>query len=216
MPYPGWHRFALVFVGPKTIRCYVDGQETSFSPFEEGSLRKLQVGIMLADGKRKYDAYADNLSIQMSTEDAPIPQSPYSYLWKADSSAQSNGVAKTRSSGTGSSGSGVWQADAAAAWKKAQQEQKPFLLYFHAPGSPNSEKLGGIVDTDPKAKEFLAKHVCARIDVNQLQGGTIAANYQIFKVPTLLVFSSDGKNVTRATFGRDDTWDSLVAKLSGN
>jgi hypothetical protein len=216
MPCPGWHRFALVFDGPKTIRCYVDGQETSFSPFEDDTLRKLQVGIMLADNKRKYDAYVDNLSIQMSTEDAPIPQSPYAYLWKGTSSEGGKSMANSASQRSGASDSGIWQADASGGWKRAQEAKKPFLLYFDAPGSPNSEKLGAMLDGDPKAKEFLAKHICARIDVNQLQGGTIAANYQIFKVPTVLIFSSDGKNVTRATYSRDDTWDSFIAKLSSN
>jgi len=77
---PGWHRFAIVFEGEETIRCYVDGQEASFSPLKEASLRQLQVGIVLIDSDLKdgtYTAYADNLSIQWTTEDVPLPDSPY-------------------------------------------------------------------------------------------------------------------------------------------
>ena len=47
------------------------------SPVEEPSLRKLQVGLMLVESKNHYSCYADNLSIQWSPENVPLPDSPW-------------------------------------------------------------------------------------------------------------------------------------------
>src|SRR5690606_35599835 len=95
IPRPGWHRFALVCEGPSTIRCYVDGRETPFSPITDNSMKEIMVGLLLADSQRSYVCYADNLSIQVSDEAPALPASPYDAGWDIPAGPSS----KARSAG---------------------------------------------------------------------------------------------------------------------
>lgn len=214
VPRPGWHRFAIVFEGPETIRCYVDGRETKFSPMREPTLRKLVVGVMLADQKRSYSAYMDNLSIQVS-EDAPIlPASPYAAGWRLAAANTTRGkkvieapppldVAQSAS----------WIEPPTAAWSTAQKTNKPMLLYFYAPALSGTDRVDKMFGTDPAAKDFLTKHASSRVDVNSLQGGAIAKQYEVFKVPALLVISPDAKDYKRSVPGPNHTWSQISGEL---
>lgn len=230
IPRGGWHRFAIVFEGPKTMRFYIDGREPSFSPVEESELRKLQVGIMLADQKKEYTCFADNQSIQWTPEDAPIPDSPYSASWGSIPVAASAlgppasagrpaadpmGATALPGSMSGTAGSGgiLWY-DTNAGWNRCRATQAPMLVVFQAPRIPAAIELDQVFASNPAAQAFLRTCVPVKVDVNQLQGGSQAARLKVFKVPTLLLIDSSGQEKGRATFRRGDTWESISGSLS--
>jgi len=219
LPRPGWHRFAIVFEGPNRIRCYIDGHEAAFSPIEEPTLRLLQVGIMVADKINKYNCYADNLSIQWTPEDYPIPISPYAGTWAnvPVSSAPGTNVAPTvapvtLTSPAGSTSAIAWL-DTKVGWDMSQEKQTSMLVFFGAPNVPSVALLDKIIADEPQAQMFIKQYIPIRIDVNQLRGGDIAKNFNIFKLPTLVIVNPQGKEVNRAIFGRYDNWQTFVAKL---
>lgn len=226
LPRGAWHRFAIVCEGEQTIRCYVDGREASFSPLQDNSLQNLQVGVMLADKSNVYSAWVDNLSIQWTHEDVPLPDSPWLWTWPggpprpalpgvvAMGSNGSDRVPATPHPGFAPpSGQVVWF-DAADGWDQSQKQQKPMLVYFQAPHLPVTRQLEQLLQTDA-AKAYLARHACVKVDVNQLHGGTYAERFKIFKVPTMIVFDMQGNETNRAVFNKNDTWPSFEAKLRG-
>lgn len=210
IPAPGWHRFAIMLEGADKIRCYIDGRETAFSPITEPTLRKLVVGVMLADRERSYDAYVDNLSIQESAELSVLPESPYSDGWAVKASGA---TLATNAPPALNLSRGGWVGPVEA-WRRAQSEQKPMLLYFALPGTPGTARLDEVFANDAAAQTFLSRHVATRIDVNQLQGGTIAKKYQVYKAPTLLVISPDARSYKRSVPGHNATWPSIESELS--
>lgn len=219
LPRPGWHRFAIVMEGPETIRCYVDGREASFSPFREPLLRKLMVGVMLADNENSYAAYVDNLSIQVSNEAPSIPESPYTEGWTIPpgSTRERRTVAAQQAARpTPRPAPDPRWMEATAAWKRAQQERIPLLLYFYAPGLPGTTRMDEIFATHSSARAFLSRHAAARIDVNQLRGGEAARQYSVYKVPTLIVISPDAQSYRRSTPSREATWEEIEKELRLN
>ena len=216
VPKPGWHRLALVFEGPEKIRCFIDGNEPKFSPINDKTLRKLQVGVLQSDPKFSYDAYIDNLSIQWTAEDVALPASPYAAGWPPAPAAAASGqtVAKAAAKpaepkSAESRSNDIQWAEPGDAWQETQRSKRPLLFYFTATGFATADRLDSILATDSRAKTFLDAHCRSRIDVNQLMGGRIAQRYGIFKVPTFLIVSPDSKELARVTFGKDDTWDTL-------
>lgn len=207
IPRPAWHRFALVFEGADKFSCYIDGQKTSFSPVTDGSVRQMVVGVLCVDKTESYDCYVDNLSIQVSNEAPEKPASPYASTWSSTGAGPSMQPVATPSL------DGLQWPEPEEAWTKAQMAKKPLLLYFQAPGIPNVQALDNILQTDPDAREFLASHVCARVDVNQLKGGTIAKQYGVFRVPTMIVIAPDTSWHKRATFSKNTTWKQLETDL---
>lgn len=218
IPVPGWHRFALVCEGPSTIRCYVDGRETPFSPITDNSMKQIQVGLLLADSERSYVCYADNLSIQVSDEAPALPASPYDANWKIQ--AGSSLKAKSAGANTSLPTANVSTALASewlspvAAWNKARQDQKGLLLYFYAPGVSRVEKINEMLASDSAAKSYIARHACAKVDVNQLEGGSIAKKYGIFKVPTFLVISPDAKSYKKVSPSQNASWAQIEQQLA--
>lgn len=218
IPKPGWHRFALVCEGPSRIRCYVDGRELPFSPIEDNSMAQVQVGLLLAEGERAYTCYADNLSIQISDEAPALPASPYDDGWSI--AAGPSNKAKTAGASSALPTAKVTTALAAEwlppaeAWNVAKRDQKGLLLYFYAPGVSRVEKINEMLASDPAAKAYIARHACARVDVNQLEGGSIAKKYGIFKVPTFLVISPDAKSYKMARPTSNETWAQIEQQLA--
>ncbi len=212
LPLPGWHRFAIVFDGPNHIRCYIDGRETRFSPLEQPSFRKLMVGVMLADNERAYDAYVDNLSIQLSQEAPQLPDSPFVVGWKIPPGPAAMRTQAMVDAGMPSARDPRW-IDPLAAWETAQRSKRPMLLYFFAPGLPSTMSMENIFAQSPQAKSYLDQCVCARVDANQLRGGLISKQYQVFKYPAIIVMSPDAKASVRASLSTDGTWEGLAAQL---
>ncbi|MBN1901247.1 hypothetical protein JW926_07990, partial [Candidatus Sumerlaeota bacterium] len=219
IPRPGWHRFAIVFEGVSKIRCYIDGHEPAFSPVEESSLRRLQVGIMLAEKDTTYEAYADNLSIQWTDEDVPIPDSPYAHTWSGGSSLPLQIANPTPvpviQTATNASLPIEWL-DPETAWQRAQQTNTPILVYFYAPRVKAAMTLDSIFQTDPAAQSFLKKYILVKFDVNQYHGGHLAKIYRIFKLPTIIIIDSQNNELARAIFSNVDTWQSFSSKFGVN
>jgi hypothetical protein len=218
IPKPGWHRFALVCEGPSTLRCYVDGRETPFSPLVDNSMKEIQVGLLLADSERSYTCYADNLSIQVSDEAPALPASPYDKGWNiaagSSSKAQSSGASTALPTANVTTALADEWLPPVQAWTKAKQEGKGLLLYFYAPGVGRVERINELLASDAAAKAYMARHACARVDVNQLEGGSIAKKYGIFKVPTFLVISPDAKSYKKVTPTQADTWAQIEQQLA--
>lgn len=212
LPLPGWHRFAIVFDGPNHIRCYIDGRETRFSPLPMPQFRKLMVGVMLADNQRAYDAYVDNLSIQVSQDAPQLPDSPYVTGWRIPPGPATLRAKALAAAGVAPLPDSRW-IDPTEAWKKAQESRIPLLLYFYAPGLPGTAAMEHIFSSHPAAKAFLDKCVCARVDANQLSGGMIAKQYEVFKFPTVLIIAPDLSWHRRATLGNNATWESFVSQI---
>jgi hypothetical protein len=218
IPAPGWHRFAIVCEGADTIRCYVDGREAAFSPLKDNSMKEVMVGMLLADSEKSYTAFADNLSIQISDEAPALPASPYDEGWGkaagSSSKAQTAGVMTAAPTAKVTTELAADWLPPVQAWQKAQSDKKGMLLYFYAPGVTRVETVNQLLASDPAAKAYMAKHACARVDVNQLEGGSIAKKYNIFKVPTFLVISPDAQQFKKATPTASDTWAQIEGQLA--
>lgn len=218
LPRPGWHRFAIVCEGSDTIRCFVDGREAAFSPLKDTAMTQVMVGMLLAEQDAAYATYADNLSIQISDDAPALPASPYDSGWGL--AAGSSSKAKSTGAITALPTAKVTTALASdwlppvQAWKKAQTDKQGLLLYFYAPGVSRVEKVNQMLQTDAAAKAYMARHACARVDVNQLEGGSIAKKYNIFKVPTFLVISPDAQSFKQISPGASDTWQQIESQLA--
>lgn len=218
IPRPGWHRFAIVCEGPETIRCFVDGREASFSPLKDTAMTQVMVGMLVADQDAAYTTYADNLSIQISDDAPALPASPYDAGWKlaagSSSKAQSSGASTALPTAEVTTALGSDWLPPVQAWAKAQSTKQGLLLYFYAPGVTRVEKVNEMLQTEAAAKTYMASHACARVDVNQLEGGSIAKKYGIFKVPTFLVIAPDAQSYKKASPGPSDTWKQIEAQLA--
>lgn len=227
VPRPGWHRQQIVFEGRSAIRCYIDGHETAFSPLTDDSARQLQVGIMLAEKDTSYYCFADNLSIQWTPEDAPLPDSPYAASWGGlplasvlASGATASGGAPGAASATGAAsaagqtaGALTWL-DPVNGWQRAQATRTPMLVYFYTPRVQNTLRFDALMDGDANAQAFLQRHVLARVDVNQLQGGVYARQFGVFRVPALVLLDAQGRPAAQACYnGPSDTWTDLQSRL---
>lgn len=202
---PGWNRFQIIFVGQNEIVCAVNGKPTSFSPILEGTLTRLNPGLMVTIGKDPTSsALADNLSIQFSAEDAPLPDSPWTM---AATATQSETLLEPNPDL-------LWYTDPSAAWKAGQAQRKPILVLFYVPSAAPYANLKKMVPYNDEAKALLQKFILLRVDVNQLAGGKLAQRRKVFRVPTLLVFGVDGQEKTRIqTTAPLTTWESIKADL---
>lgn len=212
-PLPGWHRFAIAFEGREDIRCFIDGREAGFSPAKEGTLRKLIVGVILVETPQnpEYVCYVDNLSVQVSQEAQDIPESPYNSGWTippGPASRRGERVVATPEVAK----EDIWL-EPEAAWQKAQRDKVPFFLYFEVPGIPGCRAVESFFEKDPAARRFLQAHACARVDMNQLRGGTIAQSYDVFKAPTLMSVSPDAQRHKKVVYTTGDSWGQLEQSL---
>ena len=208
LPRGYWHRFAIVFEGQSTIRCFIDGREAQFSPFSDNSLQQLQVGILLADNKKSYKAYADNLSIQWTRQNVPLPESPWEYSW--------TGAAKPLQifeQATEDSRNQLTWKEANTAYNEAEQSGRPLLVYFYAPNVSLCNKVDKIFAENASAHSFLNRYSLTKINTNQLQGGEYAGKFNIFKVPTLIVMNPSGQVQKKIVISRTDEWNDIQTKI---
>lgn len=210
---PGWHRFQIIFEGQDRIVCAVDGKPTKFSPVMEPTLTSLQPGFMISSAKGNMGScLIDNLSIQWTMEDAPIPDSP----WAEGAMPAAPPVAAPIAAPPGSSTTALsWSLAPVDAFSRAAAEKRPLLALFHAPRVKQCEALDANLNGDAEAQSLFSKFVLCKIDTNQLQGGSWAAKFQVYRVPTLMVFAPDGAKTAEIHFGKDDTWATVLANLRG-
>lgn len=211
---PGWNRFQIIFLGPDQIYCAVDGEMTSFSPVREGTLRNLNSGIMVTLGEARQNtvAFADNLSIQWTPQQAPLPHSP----WRSGPVAIAGETSAVgRNTKLFAEDSVVnWTGDPSAAWRYAQAEQRPVLALFSIPNIPPMQYLVDLSPDDQEARRLLEQYVLLRIDANQLGGGQVAHRFGVVRFPTLIAVDPRGNETARLTVLQGRTsWDEVAATL---
>lgn len=231
---PGWHRFQIIFEGQSRIHCAVDGKFTKFSPIEEPNLRYLNAGIMVVGAleAESESAVVDNLSIQYTNENVPLPDSPW--LGAVTGSLLGGGPAVSRPGmggptatantprpGTSAAGSGAtatapsslsWMSNPDEAWEASRAQNKSLLILFYAPRVRTFDAFQKILADNPSSQGMLAKYTLLQVDVNQLRGGTLAQKFNIFKVPTVIVMEN-GVEVRRFTMRNNSTWADIEAVI---
>jgi hypothetical protein len=218
---PGWHRFQIIFEGSDRIICAIDGQQTSFSPIIEPTLTKLHPGIMVTATKGSGTMIADNLSIQWTMEDVPLPDSPWEALRNGESPTIANaGTSTPAVSGAGNaeaaslydSDSLTWYKDPTDAWRSAVD--KPTLVLFYAPRIEPYRYLKSITPNTPEVEALFQKFSLARVDANQLSGGKIAQDRKIARLPTLFVIDAAGREKGRIPILSNETkWEDIERDL---
>ncbi|HYF54981.1 MAG TPA: thioredoxin family protein [Salinarimonas sp.] len=202
---PGWYRFQMIFDGQGTITCAVDMKKVKFPVIKETTLNPLNAGIMVASSEGGSNSLVDNLSIQWANEDVPLPDSP----WLRTQTQLKEG--QNLMDGTPGL---AWQQDPKQAWKMGSSMKKPLLVKFHAPKAMPYQYLKSITPATPQARDLLGRYVLLDVDVNQLEGGTLAQRYQIVRVPTFVVIDPNGTEKARLPIIRNGTtWDQVAAFL---
>lgn len=235
---PGWHRIQIIFEGQDKIICAIDGKASKFSPIIEPSLTSLQAGLMVTASQEESKfkpgtVYADNLSIQKSIGDVPLPESP----WFAESPVAQNDtqlsykasdtkpIAQTASQSSmmklqpispQQSAPLTWLSSPDEAWQASQNMKKPILIMFYVPNIETYKTLENVFATDISAKNLLNNFVLLKLDVNQLSGGMQAQNFNIFKVPTFIILNLNGTEKSRVSFGRGMEWKNIADHIQNN
>ena len=209
---PGWHRFQIIFQGREEIICAVDGAATPFSPIQEPTLRKLMPGIMVTSStKGDGILYTDNLSIQWTVDDIPLPESPWS-----NPSATVQQETYTAPALNSAPSVPVWFTSSEEAWRATQSTKKPLLVLFYAPRAKAYRKLEQIISANEGAREFLNHFVLLKIDLDQLEGGSIAQRFNIYRVPCLMVMDESGRERARETYLMNSDWRIIFQKLESS
>ncbi|MBN1900695.1 hypothetical protein JW926_05135 [Candidatus Sumerlaeota bacterium] len=210
---PGWHRFQMVFRGQEKIFCYIDGQETAFSPVSDPTLTSLQMGVMVASSLKEshHDCIIDNLSIQMAEEEVPLPRSPWKQIY---SQTIQNPLYVDNHPASGErQGDLKWFTTADEAVQYNLGKKIPYLVLFYSPFARANAPLEQILLNDAEARAFLTRFILVSVDVNQLGGGSLAKQMSVYKSPTFLLLSFEGNEISRATYGKDMTWRELQNAL---
>ncbi len=205
---PGWHRFQIIFKGQNEIYCAIDGEPTAFSPVNEPTLRRLNAGVMVTSANPNQGAVmaADNLSIQWTSQDVPIPESPW-LMEMPDANRPNRNFLD--------SGDTVfWMQDPRAAWERARSQRRPILTLFYTPQIGPYRYLRGIVPMDDETAALLNRFVLLKVDVNQLGGGTLAQRYQIVRLPTMVIIGPNGREQARLPIAANQTeWSEVRSFL---
>ena len=197
---PGWHRFQIIFEGQNKILCAIDGEPTSFSPITQPTLTSLRPGLMMTSAsKQSLVSYADNLSIQWTRDEVPIPRSP----WKGD-----DPTAKASAPGL------IWLRSPEQAWMKATTEKRPILVLFFAPTVRSWSKLETLLSTDKATRDVLEKFVLLKMDTNQLLGGSNAQKFNVLRVPCFLIVGPDGKERAKVMFNEKAPWENALKEIT--
>lgn len=193
VPRGGWRRLTFV-ISADHISGYIDGRGTVFSPHPQRDLSTVMAGVLVAESKLSYDVYVDNISVQIARSGGRLAESPFDTGWTipAGEAALKGGVPYT-----GAVRDKRWM-NPLTAWQKAQQSGQPLLLFFCSPGTWRSDEVEKLFGK-PESSHYLSSYVPARVDVNQVRGGKIAQDYQVYKVPSILVISPDGSKYRRVT-----------------
>lgn len=203
---PGWHRFQIIFEGQSQIICAIDAQPTSFSPIQEPTHTVLNAGIMVTSAKFDAIAMADNLSIQWTDQDVPIPVSPWVRMLDA--------VDATQTSALDTGPILTWHEDSAVAWRQASIQNRPILAMFYTNRIGPYEYLKSIVPNNDNTYADFAPYILLKIDANQLAGGRLAERFQIYRLPTFVAMGSDAKERGRLVVtNRQTRWEEIQAFL---
>ncbi|MBN1901780.1 hypothetical protein JW926_10705 [Candidatus Sumerlaeota bacterium] len=209
---PGWHRFQMVFTGPETIHCFVDGIQSSYSPIREGSLKNLQMGVMIAaQANQTANSLIDNLSIQIADEELPLPSSPWTKnITKTTASPLESNVPHVPAV---SSSAIHWYTTPEEAVLSNIHNKRQYLILFYSPFVKTNASLNQIIMSDINAQNYLKQFVLVCIDVNQLGGGALAQSFEIYKVPCFLILNYEGNEVAKSYFVNEMDWSRIYQDL---
>ena len=207
---PGWHRFQIIFDGQENIICAIDGKATSFSPIQEPTLDVLRAGFMVSSSTTESGVcYVDNLSIQWTTENLELPDSP----WAIPGEDIGKTTVATPLGSKAPASELNWISSPEDAWQMSSSQNRPLLILFYAPRVNSYQNLEQFIGSNEAARTFLNQFVLLRLDVNQLRGGTIAQQFQVYKVPCLLLVGKDGKERAKEYYRTEDDWNVLSQNI---
>lgn len=209
---PGWHRFQMVFLGPDTIYCFVDGIQSSYSPIKEGTLKNLQMGVMVASQPNQVsNGFIDNLSIQVADEDLPLPSSP----WRKNGSKTTPSPFESHIPHVPavSTSDLHWYTTPEEAVQSNIQHKRPYLILFYSPFVKSNSNLNQIITSDISAQNYLKQFVLVCVDVNQLGGGALAQSFKIYKVPCFFMLNYEGNEMARSYYITDTDWTKIYQEL---
>ncbi|HOE64067.1 MAG TPA: hypothetical protein PKW18_02360 [Candidatus Sumerlaeota bacterium] len=207
---PGWHRFQIIFEGQENIICAVDGRPTKFSPIKHSAFTKLHAGVIVCSLENKSETgYVDNLSIQWTNEESPIPRSP----WSEQAAVETNEVLQLPGAPPASASGLNWIADPQDAWAQTSNNKRPLLFLLTTTQLPICEKLDSIFDANPSAQVLLRQFNLLRVDVNQLSGGKLAEKFKVFKIPCMIVLNENAAELVRVSWTKTSTWDAVAPQL---
>jgi hypothetical protein len=209
---PGWHRFQIIFNGQEEIICAIDGRATSFSPLKDGTLDKLRAGIMASSSEDtpKGICYADNLSIQYTTENLALPDSPWIYSLEL---TQAQGGYINPFSPFMPQTQLNWLSSPELAWQESRATNRPVMILFYTPRASAYQNLEQFINATAQAQSFLRQFTLLRIEVNQLRGGTITHQFKVFKVPCFLLLGPDGNEKYKFYYTSEADWPSLTDEI---
>ncbi|MEQ8822049.1 MAG: hypothetical protein RLY93_17575 [Sumerlaeia bacterium] len=192
---PGWNRLQIIFQGPDTIYCAINRQMSNFSPIRDAGLTKLAAGVMVTvpsdiePGDAPPPVLVDNLSVQWTPTESPLPDSPWIRPTVQEASTGSPFDPATI----------FWYEDPNSAWQASRRDRRPMLILFYMPRLEPVKYLEHLALQDPAAAAQLQNYVLLRIDANQLHGSRLSQKFEIYRIPTMLILGSDGKEQRRLT-----------------
>jgi hypothetical protein len=184
---PGWHTLTMRFDNADTIRFFVDGRPTNFSPLKQKSITRFRLGALVWD--------------QEQTPSAPLLADDFK-IYKPGASAQAatssarvsvEEIPKIQSRSAITPGKPAeWLTDTNVAVQRARDEGgKKFLVYFCRPGVGACGSLEGNTLLNPAAAAFISRFVPVRIDAGENRA--LAEKFEVFKVPQLIVMDMQSR-----------------------
>ncbi len=77
--------------------------------------------------------------------------------------------------------------------KLSQETNKPILIKFDAKWCPNCRQMDRVTFSDQKIIEKLDDFAPVKIDVDTKSGNSLANDYKVTAIPTIVVLGQDGK-----------------------
>jgi hypothetical protein len=210
---PGWHRLQIIFEGQEDIICAIDGRPLPFSPIKESTLDKLHAGFMCSSSSElaspKGFCFVDNLSIQWTTENLALPDSPWTYSMAPEAKTEfinplSPIMVQSQLN---------WLSSPEDAWQESVTKKQPLLTLFYAPHVKAYLNLEQFINGNTSAQNLIKQFVLLRIDINQLRGGTLAQHFNVNKVPCLMVIAPDQNVKTKEYYRTESDWPAIAQNL---
>lgn len=204
---PGWHRLQMAFQANGQIFCYVDGNQTNFSPIDDQTLMEISPGLMVTRYKDSQGTIlADNLAMLWSpTSGAELPPSPWT-----------EGVPSTYAGAIQWDRSGIqWYTRFSDAWHDAETANKHILVFAHTADEVANEYGLKLLES-PEAGNFMKFVVPLRVNISTEYGRQIAAKMGVTKIqPTFLVLKPNGTPFSSAVLRpHESTWPDLQRQLT--
>lgn len=198
-----WHRLQMEFTGTDTIRLSVDGVFPAFSPIHQPLLNELEPGLLVvSDPHQAGTVYADNLGVIWKQGGTEIPPSP----WQPDLARR---VAARPQPGAAID----WAATPDEARRRSMADDRPLVLMFYRTNAGALDTLEKIIRFDPSCKNVLTGFVPCRIDLASEPGKSLGQHLNIFRVPCIVMFTPQGRELDRIIYERETSWPEVVKRM---